>query len=102
MSLVSDENFSEILWWLGPRPGNMSQNGQKTTLRMTSLTKNPQLPTKNFFSSADYKTCWIFQGFEQLCSGIGGGAVTLVRQPKTAAFRPKSEYEYIVPRLSRC
>jgi len=27
----------------------MSQNDQKTTALMTSLTKNPQPPTKNFF-----------------------------------------------------
>jgi len=50
-SRVSSDNFSEILWskWLGLRPGNMSQNGPKTTSLTTSLTKNPQPPTKNFF-----------------------------------------------------
>jgi len=26
----------------------------------------------------------------------------LVKQPKTAGFRPKSRYEYIVRRLSKC
>jgi len=31
----------------------MSQNDQKTTSLMTSLTKNPQPPTKKFCSSAD-------------------------------------------------
>jgi len=31
----------------------MSQNGPKTTTLMTSLTKNPQPPTKKFFSSED-------------------------------------------------
>jgi len=31
----------------------MNQNDPKTTLLMTSLTKNPQHPTKKFFSSAD-------------------------------------------------
>jgi len=30
----------------------MSQNDPKTTLVMTSVTKNPQSPTKKFFSSA--------------------------------------------------
>jgi len=30
----------------------MSQNGPKTTSLMTSLTKNPQPPTKKYFSSA--------------------------------------------------
>jgi len=39
---------------LGPRPGNMSQNDPKTTSLMTSVTKNLQPPTKNFFSTAIY------------------------------------------------
>jgi len=30
----------------------MSQNGPKTTSLMTSLTKNPQPPTKKYFTSA--------------------------------------------------
>jgi len=37
---------------VGPRPGNMTQNGPKTTSLMTSVTKNPHSPTKNFFSNA--------------------------------------------------
>jgi len=28
--------------------------------------------------------------------------MALVKQPKTAGFKPISKYEYIVPRLSRC
>ena len=28
--------------------------------------------------------------------------MALVRQLTTAGFRPKSKYEYIVPRLSKC
>jgi len=41
---------SETLWpRLGLRPGNMSQNNPKTTLLMTSVTKNLQPPTKKFF-----------------------------------------------------
>jgi len=31
----------------------MSQNNPKTTSLTTSVTKTPQHPTKNFFSSAD-------------------------------------------------
>jgi len=34
---------------VGPKPGNMNQNGPKTTSLMTSPTKNPQAPTKSFF-----------------------------------------------------
>jgi len=49
-SLVSNENFSEILpssgWFL---PGNMSQNGHKPTTLMTSLTKNLKPKFKFFF-----------------------------------------------------
>jgi len=33
---------------MGPRPGNTSQNGPKTTSLLTSLTKNQQQPTKKF------------------------------------------------------
>jgi len=39
---------------LDPRPGNMSQNDPKTTSLMTSLTKNPHPPTKNFFFECNY------------------------------------------------
>jgi len=59
---------------LGPRPGNMSQNDPKTTSLMTSVTKNPQPPTKNFFSSAIYKTGRSISALEQLSSAIGKGA----------------------------
>jgi len=34
---------------LGPGPGNLSQNGQKPILPMTSLTKNLNPKSKNFF-----------------------------------------------------
>jgi len=33
---------------------------------MTSLTKNPQPPSKTFFSSADWKTCRVFWRFDQV------------------------------------
>jgi len=51
-SLVSNENLGEILWLvlrLGPRSGNMSQNGPKSASLMTSLAKNLQLSTEKFF-----------------------------------------------------
>jgi len=76
----------------------MSQNGPKPTSLMTSLTKNPQPPTKNFFR---VQTRRLADLFEQLSSTIGEGAMTLVRQLKTAGFRPKSRYKYIVHRLSK-
>jgi len=51
---------------------------------MISLTKNPHLPTKKFFSSAILKTGRSVWAFEQLSSAISGGSMALVRQPKTA------------------
>jgi len=72
----------------------MNQNDPKTTSLMTSLTKNPQPPTKNFFSSADQKTGRSVWAIEQLSSAIGRGAMALIRQPKTAGFRVKSRYIY--------
>jgi len=61
-----------LAWWFGPRPGNMSQNGPKTTSLMTSVTKNPQPPTKKiFFECADKKTSWSVWALEQLSSAIG-------------------------------
>jgi len=35
-------------------------------------------------------------------SAIGREAMALVRQPKTAGFRPKSSYDIFVCRLSKC
>ena len=35
---------------------------------MTSPQKNPDPPTKNCFSSANYKICWVFCAFDQVCS----------------------------------
>jgi len=42
--------------------------------------------------SAEEKICRVFEGFEQLSSAIGGGAMVLVRQPKIVGFRPKSRW----------
>jgi len=49
LSLVSNENCSEKHWPSGTKPVNMRQNDPKTTSLMTSLTKNPQPPTKRFY-----------------------------------------------------
>jgi len=100
-SLVSNENFSEALWPSGWAPGNMSQNDPKTTSLMTSLTKNPQPQPKIFFKCRQegWRSVW---ALEQLSRTIGGGAMALVRQPKTAGFRPKSQYDIFVDRLSKC
>jgi len=74
----------------------MSQNDPKTTSLMTSLTKNPNPQPKKFFSSPIYWTGRSVSATEQLSSTIGEGARALVRQLKTADFRPKSKHEYIV------
>ena len=67
-----------------------------------SLTKTPHASTKKFLSCADKKTGRSVSAIEQLSSAIGRGAMALVRQLKTAGFRPKSRYEYIVRRLTKC
>jgi len=57
---------------------------------MMSLIKNPQPPTKKFFSSADQKTGQFIWALEQLSNAISGGAMALVRQLTTADFRFQS------------
>jgi len=39
---------------------------------------------------------------KQLSSAIGTGAMALVRQPKTAGFKPISRYDIFVDWLSKC
>jgi len=80
----------------------MGQYDPKITSLMTALTKNLQHPSKKIFLSADEKTGWSVWALEQLSSAIGRGAMELVRQLKTAGFRPQSRYEHIVRRLSKC
>ena len=73
----------------------MSQNGPKTTSLMTSLTKNPQHPTKKIFFE-------FIQMYHSFPTQSVGGAMVLVRQPKTAGFRPKSRYDIFVDQFSKC
>ena len=49
-NFVSTKNLSKYFpLVVGPGPGNLSQNGQKPTLLMTSPTKNLKPKTKIFF-----------------------------------------------------
>jgi len=64
----------------------MSQNDPETTSLMTSVTKNPHPPTKNFFRVQSTSLRLSVWALEQLSSAIGGGAMVLLRQPKTAVF----------------
>jgi len=61
-SLVSNKNFSEILPPNGwrPGPGKVGQGGLKVhhLRRHSQKTSFPQ--AKNFFPSADWKTCHVF------------------------------------------
>jgi len=79
----------------------MSQTDPKTTSFMTSLTENRNLQPKYLFRVQTRRLAEVWT-LEQLSSAIGRGAMALVRQPKTAGFRPKSRYKYIVGRLSKC
>ena len=79
-SLVSNENFSEILcsssWALG-----------QVTWAKSHLRRHSQKMKPKIFFIADLKTCRVFQGFEQLSSTICSGTIALVRQLKTGCFR---------------
>jgi len=80
----------------------MSQNAPKTTSLMTSLTKNQHPQPKNFFWVQSRRLSDLFEPSNSSLAQIGRGARALVRQLTTAGFRPKSKYEYIVSRLSKC
>jgi len=76
LGLVSNENFKYLAKRLGPRPGNMSQNGQKNTSLITSLTKNPQPPTKKIFRVQSKRLSDLF---EPLNSSLAQSAEELGR-----------------------
>jgi len=61
-SLVSNENFREILWPNGWALGQVAWIKMAQKLLMTSLTKNPQPPTKNFFRVQARRLANSFQG----------------------------------------
>jgi len=69
---------------------------------ITSLTKNLQPPTKNFFRVQTRRLAESFEGLYSFLAQSAGGAMALVRQPTTDGFRLISKYEYIVPWLSKC
>jgi len=57
---------------------------------MTSLTKKTAPPRKTIFFECNLLDWPIRLTAEQLSSATGGGAMALVRQPKTAVFLQKS------------
>jgi len=62
---------------------------------MTPLTKKLKPKSKKLIFIADLKTCWVFQGFEQLSSTITWGAMQLLSQPKYPWFLPNFQVRYI-------
>jgi len=54
------------------------------------------------FFIADLKTCWVFQGFEQLSSAITAGVMQLLRHVKTARFRLIFRYNILECWQRRC
>jgi len=102
-SLVSIENFSEILW---PRGWAL---GQATWAKMAQQLLHLQHhsekicnPQPKIFLQCRLEDCWSIWALEQLFSAIGGGAMALVRQWKTAGFRLKSRYDIFVEQPSKC
>jgi len=53
---------------------------------MTSLTKNPEPLTKNFFSSANYKTCRVFSVFEQISATFDARVMLVQSKVRSACF----------------
>jgi len=80
----------------------MSRNDPKTTSLMTSVTKNPQPPTKNYFLVQSTR---LADPFELFNSSLVQSAEELGRWQGNRIllfFRPKSKYEYTIDRLSTC
>ena len=73
-SLVSNKNFGEILPSNGWRPGP-GEVGQKI-LHFRCHSQKTRIPQpKNFFSSANYKTCRVFWHFDQVCNPYRSGDI---------------------------
>jgi len=80
----------------------MSENGPKLLHFTYDVThKKSTTPYQKFFYECRLEDCRCIWALEQLSSAISRGAIALVRQPKTAGFRLKSRYEYIVRWLSK-
>jgi len=96
-------NFSEILWPSGWALGQVTWAKLAPKLfhlwRHSQKICNPQ--SKNFFQVQTRRRA---DPFEPLNSSraIGRGSMALVRQLKTAGFRLKCRYEYIIRWLSKC
>jgi len=80
MSLVSNENFSEILWPSGCALDQVTwaKIAPKLLYLWCHSQKICNHQPKFFFSGAGYYTWQIFWGFEQLSSAIGRGVMALV------------------------
>ena len=84
-SLVSNKNFSEILPSNGwrPRPGEV---GQKVFHLWCHSQKNPDPPTKKYFSSANYKTCCVFWHFDQVRNANRSGDIPAQSHTRSSCF----------------
>ena len=51
-----------------------------------SLTKNLQAPTKKICFIANYKTCWVFWGFDQVCSTCQVREIPMQSHMRSAVF----------------
>jgi len=87
-SIVSSENFSEILPPNGwrPGPGKVGQGGLKA-FHLWRHSQNPASPkAKNFFSSADRKTCHVFWDFYQVCRAYRTGEIPVQSHVRLGVF----------------
>jgi len=86
--------------WLGLGQVTWAKMTQKL-LHLWHHSQKTAPPTKKYFLCR-LESWPIHWAIEQLSSAISRGTMALIKQPKTAGFRPKSKHEYIVRRFSKC
>ena len=102
-SLVSNENFSKILWPSGWALAQATWTKMAQNYFTYDVThKKSATPNQKFFFECRLEDdSWCHWALEQLSSACGGGARILVRQPKTAGIWLKSGYDIFVDQLSK-
>jgi len=103
LSLVGNVNFSKTLWLSGWALGQATwTKWPKNYLTHGVTHKKSATHNQKFFFKCRLEDCQSVWALEQLSGVIDGGAMALVRQPKTAGFRLKSRYDIFVEQSSKC
>ena len=84
-----------------PRARQSGPKWPKRSPLMTSLKKKTQLPSKKFFSSANYKTCRVFWRFDQVCNLYRSGDIPAQSHVRISCFLQTAWINLDVKVLSR-